>query len=895
MQIKFYNKISIKQAVSILIIVIIIVSSLNIFQILNDLIKEREEVDSTISQVLSMFQHQAALATFYLDKTMTNNIINGLFRYKPICKAEIKNDIGVVLASKERQVSKTKLIWLSSIITPKTNYELPLIHPDIGQQIGSLNIYLDNYLLAKNFINRTSVVIFGSLFQNVILALILTISFYYSLTLPILKLSKEVASVDLQKPGDKFIDSPKNHKKDEFGFLINNINELLKGFDESLEVRRIAEKKYRNIFENATEGIFQTTPDGKIITANKAFAIIYGFSSTEDLFETVQDIGKQVYVDEEQRKEFQRIINEEGVIKEFEAKHYRKDRSVIDVSISAHVVYDENKNFQYYEGILEDITQKKQSIEFKIAKEAAESSNRAKSEFLANMSHEIRTPMNGVIGMTTLLLDTDLTKEQREYADIVRYSSEALLTIINDILDFSKIEAGKIEFETYNFDLRAVVEDVAELMWVKAEEKLIEFSCFIHPDVPSLLQGDSGRIRQILLNLSGNAIKFTSKGSVIIRVTLDKEDDASVLIRFTIIDTGIGIPKDKLDTLFKPFSQTDASITRKYGGTGLGLSISKKLVEMMDGEIGVNSEHGKGSTFYFTARFKKQSTTIDKDAYYSDIGGKRIIVVDDNSVNIEILRAYLEAFGMRVSTAKSGKEALIKFNQAMEEADPYEIAILDYIMPNIDGEGLGLLIKNDLDLKDTKLVMLSSRNQKGEAARMKEIGFSAYLTKPIKRSHLLDSIMMVAGKVRANTERKPKSIFTVSNLLSENTKRNLRILVAEDNAVNQKLIMKYLNKMGFNADIVGNGKECLEMLEKVMYDIVLMDVKMPELDGFDATQIIRDPKSQILNHNIPIIAMTAHAMKGDREKCIEGGMNDYVSKPIKPNELLEAIERQVHR
>jgi two-component system, sensor histidine kinase and response regulator len=733
-----------------------------------------------------------------------------------------------------------------------------------------------------------------------------------------IKAGKSVALVGINKTRDGLlinVDSRVNPLTDEHGNIVGFL-----AVQTDVTARMQAEQQ-NVLLAHALRGISETISitdlDGRITFTNQAFLDAYGFTLPELLGRSI-DIVRSHRNSAGLLAEIHRHTRKGGWSGELIA--CRSNGSDFPVHLSTSIVRNEAGLPVAIAGVGMDLTERKkaqeklsrynnellaakaqaeeqaqqleiQATELRKAREEAVESSRLKSEFVATMSHEIRTPMNGVIGMTGLLLDTSLTEEQHEFASIIRTSADTLLSIINDILDFSKIEAGKTYLEYIDFDLQQIIEETVDLLAHNAQTKGLEISSLVDSVVPGTLCGDPSRLRQVLTNLVGNAVKFTEKGEVAVHVTLRENHADHVVLRFSVADTGIGISQETRRYLFQPFTQADGSTTRKHGGTGLGLAISKRLAEMMGGEIDVESVPGRGSTFWFTAVFKKSAHQILRLPSDHELRGLRVLVADDNATNRKVLDHLTHAWGMEASGVASGNEALAQLRTAAREARPFPVALLDLEMPEMDGEELAKRISTDPHLRETRLILLTSRGRHA-LHRLKEAGIAASLSKPVRKSELYNTIVNVLHTPDAVSQARSDTTARIANSTVEDLPlHQLRVLVVEDNPINMKVAKRMLERFGCRVDAANDGREAVEAVARAPYDVIFMDCQMPEMDGYEATELIR--KNEGNRRHSLVIAMTANALKGDRERCIAAGMDDYVSKPVTQEGLLAVIRAHV--
>jgi PAS domain S-box-containing protein len=664
---------------------------------------------------------------------------------------------------------------------------------------------------------------------------------------------------------------------------------LYKNLENEVVERKQAEERYLSIFMNAEEGIFQSTLEGKLILANPAAARIMGYDSTEESMEKITDLSLHFYADPAKRLEFLALIKAYGTVKGFELTARRKDMSLVDIAINAHAVKDDSGNILYIEGMISDITERKRAEQMKIAKEAAEAASLAKGEFLAKMSHEIRTPLNAIIGFSELAARTELNPRQSDYIKKVQLSAKGLLRIINDILDFSKIEAGKLYIESTAFMLDEVVFSASGLVSIPASEKGIEIICSISGEIPNSLKGDPLRLGQILGNLVTNAVKFTGSGHVLIKAELVEKEPDSCKVRFTVQDTGIGMTPEQMAVIFDAFSQADVSITRRYGGTGLGLTISNQLLKMMGSELNVESEPGKGTSFYFTLKLGcRPGEMLSLPVLPPEIGRKALIV-DDNEITREVLRGQLEMLEFTPVCVDTGEAAIEQLERASAEETPFDLVLMDYRMPGMDGIEASKMMKRHTSLAHIPIIIMVTAAGSEEVVQMAQTaGIDAFITKPCTPALLFDSLMDAFGRkdvkimTRRSSDQMPPEL--------KSCLEGIHVLLAEDNTLNQEIAVEILQGAGILVEIANNGREAVDKATTSRYDLVLMDIEMPVMSGYEATRLIRSHKAQ---ESLPVIAITAHVLEGVREQCLEAGMNDYISKPIEMDSMLAKIAEWV--
>jgi PAS domain S-box-containing protein len=672
-----------------------------------------------------------------------------------------------------------------------------------------------------------------------------------------------------------------------------NLERKVEERSEELEAREL---QLRLIIDHVPASISFVDADERYIFVNQQCADFFKKPASDIIGKTLrQNLGEEVY--KKAKPKVDAVLNGEEINYEFWWEEEGQERKYIQVSYLPNL--DEHGHVIGFFYIVQDHTEHKANAEDLIkAKEEAEAATKAKSAFLANMSHEIRTPMNGVLGMTDLLADTELNEEQKGYIKNISSSGAALLEIINDILDLSKIEADKLELEPINFNLRVTIDEVMSLLWPRAKEQNLELILRYPPDAPEYLIGDPGRIKQVLVNLIGNSIKFTDSGYILLNIIHEKTGPNKNNLRFEIQDTGIGIPEDKQELIFNKFDQADNSSTRKFGGTGLGLAICKRLVNMMGGDIGVDSVFGEGSTFWFFAIFKDGDAPEIKEIAEIDIKDTRVLALDDLEINHKIYHEYLSQAGVHCDSVYSGGEALEALKKAYKDGKPYKVALIDYQLPGMNGIEVAQAIKADDDLKDIIMVMVTASPIRGESAQIKEVGFAGYLVKPLFASLLTDTLKLVLEADAKNADLALVTRHTIAeaHAKEEGTrvvgdKFDNYILVVEDNKVNQMVSRTLLEKLGCTVEIANHGKEAVEMVTRNDYDLIFMDCQMPEMDGYEATQAIRNmpiPKKDSI-----IVALTAHALQSDKEACLNSGMDDYLLKPVKIEDLEKMLAKHI--
>ncbi len=880
-----------------------------------DAVAFRTAVASQLTSTAGIAGSNSTAALTFSDARAARETLNSLRSEPHIVEACIYKPDGTVLAKYARLDSDPDFTpparrSMGIEFNPR---EVTLFQPIwlAGEEIGTIYLKSDLgelYARAGRFAEIVLIVMLATF----VTAFLLAARLQLVISKPVLELARTASAVSKRK--DYSLRATKS-SEDEIGDLADRFNEMLgqiqirdsdlQAARQQLEARveertrelrnEVAERKeaerqleertlfLNSVIENSPVGIVAVGPDAAIEMCNPAFESLFQVRQKEILSRRLREVVGAKQLDEEIEANHRTIWS--GQATHIVSQRARNDGKMVDVEAWA-VPLITNGTMTGAVLLYQDITERKRAERALVAaKDAAEAASRAKSEFLANMSHEIRTPMNGIIGMTELALDTGLTAEQREYLSMVKSSANSLLTLINDILDFSKIEAGKLEIDMVDFPFKQSLGETLKTLAFRAHGKGLELAWRVGPGIPERLKGDVSRLRQVVVNLLGNALKFTEQGEVVLDVEKEREDEDGIVLHFRVRDTGIGIPEQKQKMIFEAFTQADGSSTRKYGGTGLGLAITARLVELMGGRIWVESEVGHGSVFHFTCRFEfadagQPAAALDPEL----IHGLPVLVVDDNQTNRLILKEMLAAWGMRPDVAADGKSALQSLSNAYQYGSPFRLVITDMQMPEMDGISLCEKIRKSARFGDVPILLLSSSLRQGEATRCRELAISGYLAKPVQPSELLDAILAALSKTMVRQQPQPETHDSPQEKGSK-----MKILLAEDNAVNRKLAVTLLRKRGYDVVVAENGRETLDVLEREKVDLVLMDVQMPVMDGFEAIHAIRT-KEQSTGAHLPIIALTAHAMKGDRERCLAAGADEYVTKPIRLPELLSAIE-----
>ena len=890
--IRFRKSLFYRQAKNTVYLTLVIGILLSAAQIAIDLSKEQKKSNQVIQQLISIVQDSMAQAVYDVNDIYAKNIIKGLLDYHPIRHVNVVDEFGHMFVKGSNDITPTYNNQFLRQFFPKEKlYTQRLNYKFYNKPLGHMEIIVDPYMALESFISRSGILIMSGIVRNIILGFILVLLFYFTLTNPLKKTVQSLSSVDISKPAEGLMAIPRNHQHDELGLLIHVINRVLIRFDKSLKERdraeialRESEVKFRNIFENSLTGIFQCAITGQIIVVNPSFAKIFDFDTVEDCKQSIDNMFNYLNNDSNQMDQFISQMKSHQLIHDYEVKFQKQNNQLIDIVINARPIINEDGQISYYEGTIDDITAKKRANDLKLAKETAEAKTQAKSEFLANMSHEIRTPMNGVIAASELALKEKMPASLKKYIQIIHSSGYALLGIINDILDLSKIEAGKLEIESIPFYLEAILQKTTHQFIARLSDKNIELIVDLDPGTPLYLLGDPLRIQQVITNLIGNAIKFTNQNGLI-TVHIKKLDTYKlqkpnhIVIQCSVKDTGIGMKPEALDNLFKPFTQAESSTSRKYGGTGLGLTISKQLVEMMGGNIWVESEYKKGTNFYFTIQVKKTNQIKPKKQIQIDLKELSVLVVDDIEESRIVLNKMLKSFGFQSEQAGSGYEAI-----DMLKKQTYQLIILDWLMPDMNGIDTAKIIRKELALS-TPIIMLTAFGKESEVQIDKSL-IDSYLIKPINSSTLFDAITGLFSEVSSDEmNNRPSDEDAYLEQLKVKL-INKHVLLVEDNLTNQEIAMAILHEANIIVTIANNGKEAIEIIKKKSFDVVLMDIQMPEMDGYEATKIIRQ---ELELKTIPIIAMTAHAFKSDEEKCLQVGMNGYVSKPVSQIDLFENI------